>query len=198
MKILNTDMDNISLSGQLEPLDTYITKTTSKYKGRMGHLVNLGEQVDSAIPSKFFISSQSIDVEGIYGMSFTRSSFTLKDGLTIPLVWDNKSRMGGSKNLLLTGDTWSVMSGSPCVEAISLSSNFDIYQVRVLSAGVVKIQNGNEIGEHLNVLLEVPSDAFYLLDGEYYSCSSDSQVKHDDTRFVVTIESLLKQSMVNQ
>lgn len=198
MKILNSDMDSISLSGQLEPLDEYIAKNTGKYKGRMGHLVNLGEEVDSAIPSKFFISSQSIDIEGVYGMSFTRSSFTLKEGLTIPLIWDNKSRMGGSKNLLLTGDAWTVLSGNPCVEAISLSSNFDIYQVRVLSAGVMKTQNGNKEDEHLSVLLEVPSDAYYLLDGEYYSCSSDSQVNHDDTRFIVTIESLLKQSVVNQ
>lgn len=131
-------------------------------------------------------------------MVFTRSSFTLKDGLTVPLVWDNKSRMGGSKNLLLTSDTWSVLSGSPCVRSISLSSNFDIHQVRILSAGVMKTQKGNETVEHLNVLLEVPSDAQYLLDGDFYSCSSDSLVKTDDTRFIITIDSLLKHSTIKQ
>lgn len=198
MKLLNTDIDSISLSGQLEPMDSYIKKSASKYKGRVGHLVCLGEQVNSVTPNKFFISSESIDTEGICGMSFTRSSFTLKEGLTVPLVWDNNSRMGGSKNLLLTGDSWSVMSCNPCVEAISLSSNFDIHQVHVLAAGVMKTQKGNKAVENLNVLLEVPSDAHYLLGGDNYSCSSDSLVKADDTRFVITIESLLKQYVLNK
>lgn len=192
MKLLNTDIDTLFFSGQVQPL----TVIGGKGLNQVGLTVTLGDYVSWVLPNKFSISDGQSGGGVLVVLNLTKTDFILKDNYVLPTLERTKKKSKDHQSLLVTGTLWTNMSGNPNVDGIILAQDRDINVVQVLAVGLGTSTNKED--KNMNALLSVPTDAYYLLDGQYYKVSDDSPVKEKPAGVYFSIRDIVEKSIYSR
>lgn len=189
MKLLNTDIDTLFFSGQVQPLHD----KRGKELKQVGLTVTLGDFLSHSVPNKFNLSDGKSGGGELVVLNLTKTEFTLKDNYLLPTLECTKKKSKDHQSLLVTGTTWTNMSGNPNVDGLILPQDRDIHVVQVLAVGLGA--SANKEDKIINALLSVPTEAYYSLDGQYYKASDDSLVKEKPSGVYFSIRGIIEKSM---
>ena len=189
MKLINTDIDTLFFAGQVQSL----LDKTGRLTKQVGLTVTLGDKVNPALPNEFNLSDGKSGGGELVILNLTKTEFTLNDSYLVPTLAYTKKKSKDHQALLVTGTSWTNMSGNPNVEGIVLGQLRDIHTVHVLAVGLGTSTNKGD--KNLNTLLSIPTDAYYLLDGQYYKVSDDSLVKDKPSGVYVPIRGTVEKAL---
>lgn len=165
MRLLNLDIDDFYLLAKPD-------KVVNGSREVDGLSINLGKRINNVIPNKvYFGGNRGWDVSSTE--RFQRSSFSLKRGKGSPVIWEEGIRTSAESNLLFTGVYTKDVANLVTTLYLLVDDLPQVEQVEVIAGGNMSIVDGGEI---LNLLLKVPKDIHYVIDGVGYSCNTGYRV----------------------
>lgn len=185
MKLINTDMDTLFFSGQMKPLVTQ----EGKQLNQVGLTVTLGERLHADSPNQFTVSGGDNNGSNLVDLNLVKAEFTIKDNLTTPTLEYTKRKRKDQNNFLVTGTTWTNMTGLPNVEGLLLEDKHAIFGVYIIAQGVNRPQTNGVI--YHNALLLVPTNSHYCLGGKFYRVEDDKEVAHKPDGIYMDLKEIL-------
>jgi len=166
MRILNLDVDDLYLRASYKSVPT----VSGRAKEVLSFL--LGDRVHPTIPNEVLFG-------GVDGWNVSDTSdlydrrYLAKSGNGVLEIWDMGKRRRSKGNLLFTGN-YSV-DGRYLIAPTYLryGHSFSLNGIKVLAAGLKPTPRG---GTALNMVLEVPPEVDYEVNGVRYSCSTGDLV----------------------
>lgn len=164
MKLMNTDMDTLFFSGV----------PSSEHDGLV---VTLGQPVTHLGVVNQFILADNNGCQSLVDLNLSKAEFRYEENrlppnyyVPVPLLRYRKNGRRDNTACLLTGTPYTNMAGQPNVSGILLERPEDRYSVKVLAGGVNQVSSQQT---YMNLLLEVPVTALYVLNGVGYSLKDD-------------------------
>lgn len=184
MKLINTDMDTLFFSGQMQPL----VDEGGKESKQVGLTITLGDSVSLTTPNQFVVSDGGVDGGDLVNLNLAKAEFTLATDKVTPTLHYTKKKRRDLHTLLVTGTLWSNMTENPNVDGLILSEPEYIHTVHVIASGVTTAPNG--LHKLTNSLLLVPTNAYYCLGGQFYQVSDDKLVSEKPNGIYVSLDDI--------